>query len=306
MNPFYRKYQLLVQKNHMRGFTLVELLVVIAIIGVLVALLLPAVQAARSAARRISCDNNLKQLGLGLHNYESALRRLPPGYLYKFGALGNQAGFGWSAMILPYLEHNAVYARLNFNVPVFDPRNAMIREMHLPIFLCPEDSVSVGSYVEMGREKYAMASYVASFGPPDLDATQEKHDGMYSRNGGTRFAEVLDGLSNTLSCGERQNGPFRKGGVHGPHFSYETTWIGAVREVTNPTDDHGHMVLFQTGNTPNSQFSDDRDVSAPHVGYANFLMGDGSVRLITEDIDITVYQGLSTKAGSEVVPIGVE
>ena len=162
------------------------------------------------------------------------------------------------------------------------------------------------SYVEMGREQYAMASYVASFGPPDLDATQEKRDGMFSRNGGTRFAEVLDGHSNTLACGERQNGPFRKGDVHGPHFSYETTWIGAVRAVTNPTDDHGHMVLFQTGNTPNSQFSDDRDVSAPHVGFANFLMGDGSVRLITEDVDINVYQGLSTKAGSEVVAIGVE
>jgi prepilin-type processing-associated H-X9-DG protein len=89
--------------------------------------------------------------------------------------------------------------------------------------------------------------------------------------------------------------------VHGPHFSYETTWIGAVREITDPTDDHGHMVLFQTGNTPNSEYSDDRDVSAPHVGYANFLFGDGSVRLIIEQIDFKVYQALSTKAGGEPV-----
>ena len=152
----------------------------------------------------------------------------------------------------------------------------------------------------MGDEKYAMASYVASFGPPDLDERQEKRDGIFSRNSSTRLAEITDGLSNTIACGERQNGPFRRAGVHGPHFSYETTWAGAVREISDPTDDHGHMVLFQTGHTPNDSYSDDRDVSAPHVGYANFLFADGSVRLIIEQIDLTNYQSLSTKAGSEV------
>ncbi len=288
------------QRKTKHGFTLVELLVVIAVIGILVGLLLPAVQAARSAARRISCDNNLKQLGIGLHNYESAVRRMPPGYIYKPGAQGNLAGFGWGAMLLPYLEQSPIHSQVNFNVPVFSSQNAVIREMHIPLFICPEDTVSGTSFVEMGSEKYAMASYVASFGPPDLDDTQEKRDGLFSRNGGTRFAEIFDGLSHTLACGERQNGPFRKGGVHGPHFSYETTWIGAVREITDPTDDHGHMVLFQTGNTPNSEYSDDRDVSAPHVGYANFLFSDGSVRLIVEEIDFKVYQSLSTKAGGEL------
>ena len=283
------------------AFTMVELLVVIAIIGILVGLLLPAVQAARAAARRISCDNNLKQFGLALHNYEAAMRRLPSGYIYKRGVQGNHAGAGWGALSLPYLEQTNVHSRINFNVPMFDPQNAAVREMHLPVFICPEDTVSPNSYVEMGDEKYAMASYVGSFGPPDLDDTQEKREGLFSRNSGTRFAEVLDGLSNTLACGERQNGPFRKSGVHGPHFSYETTWAGAIREISDPSDDHGHMVLFQTGHTPNSPYSDDRDVSAPHVGYANFLMSDGSVRLIVEEIDLAVYQSLSTIAGGEVV-----
>lgn len=281
------------------AFTLVELLVVIAIIGVLVGLLLPAVQHARAAARRISCFNNLKQLGLGLHNYESAHRKLPPGYIYKPGPQGNRAGLGWGAMILPQLEQSNVYAQLNTSVPLFDPANVAAREQHLPVFLCPEDSVSADGYVEMGSEKYAMASYVASFGPPDLDDTQEKRDGLFSRNSACRYSHITDGLSNTLACGERQNGPFRKAGVHGPHFSYETTWVGAIRELTDPTDDHGHMVLFQTGHTPNSAYSDDRDVSAPHLGYANFLMADGSVRLITEQIELSVYQSLSTRAGGE-------
>jgi len=123
------------------GFTLIEMLVVIAAIGLLVGLLLPAVQAARSAARRISCYNNLKQLGLALHNYESALRALPSGYVYNFGVGGNQAGFGWGAVILPYMEQSSVYQNIDFKVPVFNLRNAVIREMHLASFLCPEDFI---------------------------------------------------------------------------------------------------------------------------------------------------------------------
>lgn len=288
---------------HRKAFSLVELLVVISIVGVLVALVLPAAHQARAAARRISCDNNLKQIGLGLQNYESAFRRLPSGYVFKRGVEGNHSGFGWGAMILEYMEQSTVHSKLDFNVPIFEPRNSTIREQHVPIFLCPEDSVSAFGYVEMGEEKYAMASYVASFGPPDLDDTQEKRDGVFSRNSKTRFADISDGLSNTISCGERQNGAFRRGGVHGPHFSYETTWVGAIREITDPSDDHGHMVLFQTGHTPNSAFSDDRDVSAPHVGYANFLFSDGSVRLITEQVDAEVYHSLSTRAGAETVSI---
>lgn len=283
------------------AFSLIELIVVCGIIGILVSLLMPAVQGARAAARRLSCESNLRQIGIGLQNYESALRSLPSGYIYKMGVQGNHAGFGWGSLLLPYLEQSNVYNQIDFNVPLFDPLNASIREVHLPIFLCPEDYVSTKGFVEMDDERYAMASYVASFGPPDLDNTQEKRDGMFSRNSFTRFSEVLDGLSNTFFCGERQNGPFRKGGVHGPHFSYETAWAGAIRELTDPTDDHGHMALFQTGHPPNSDYSDDRDVSAPHIGYANFLFGDGSIRLITEQIDLETYQYLSTRAGSEVV-----
>ncbi|MCC7421590.1 MAG: DUF1559 domain-containing protein [Planctomycetaceae bacterium] len=286
-----------------RAFTLIELLVVIAIIAILIALLLPAVQQAREAARRTSCRNNLKQLGVGLHNYESQSRLLPPGYVYKPNSVGNAAGASWGSMLLPLIEQSAVYNQFNWSLPVWDVANRAPRMTRLPVFYCPSDPVSDNKFVEMGTsdEQYAMASFAANFGPPDLDDTQEKRDGMFSRNSATRFRDVTDGLSNTLMVGERQNGPFRQAGVHGVHFEYETTWCCAVRQYDDPTDDHGHMVLFQTGHPPNSPLSDDRDVCAPHIGFANFLMGDGAVRAISENINFDIYTGLGTRAGQEVV-----
>ncbi len=290
-----------------RGFTLIELLVVIAIIAVLISLLMPAVQQAREAARRTQCRDHLKQLGLALHNYHETHSTLPPGYIYRPDAstapANNGAGFSWGAMLLPFVEQSNVYNQFNWNVPIYAPQNQIPRERQLAVFLCSTDHYSGGKFVEMGPtpERYAMASYVASFGPPDLDDDQEQRLGLFSRNSRTRFSDVTDGLSNTLMVGERVNGPFRNGGVHGNHFSYETTWAAAVRDWDEPDDDHGHMVLFQSGHVPNDPFSDDRDVSAPHIGYANFLLGDGSVRGITENVDFGLYTRLSTRAGGEVV-----
>lgn len=124
---------------------------------------------------------------------------------------------------------------------------------------------------------------------------------MFSRNSATKLRDVLDGTANTLLVGERINGPFRGTNSHGVHVTYETTWSGAVREITEPDDDHGHMVMFQTGHTPNSLESDDRDVSAPHPQGAHFLYADGSVHFIAETIEFSLYQALSTKAGREAV-----
>ncbi len=284
-----------------RGFTLIELLVVIAIIAVLIALILPAVQQAREAARQASCRNNLKQLAVGLINYEETHRLFPPGYLYKPGPSGNEMGFSWGLMILPLVDGGSLYNQFDFDRPIWDNVNLTARETRVPHFLCPSDSNSSSGFVEMGSERYAKASYAASFGPPDLDDNQEQRDGMFSRNSSTRTADVTDGLSNTLMLGERVNGPFRYGASHGNHFDYETTWMSAVRELSDPTDDHGHMVLFQTGNTPNAPTSDDRDVSAPHIGYANFVFGDGRVRPVNENIDFAVYSAMGTRAGNEVI-----
>ncbi len=287
------------------AFTLVEVLVVIAIIGVLVALLLPAVQAAREAARKSSCKNNLRQVGLAMHNYESAYRKLPPGYEYAPGAQGNATGFSWALRLLPFMEQANLHRRFDFTKPIYDDVNRLAREEHLPTLLCPTDDLSPTGFVEMGDDRFAMACYVANFGTPDLDDDQEQRLvdggpwGPFYRNSKTKLKDVADGLSNTLMVGERQNGPFRTGGAHGNHFEYETTWAGAVRDIDDNTDDHGHMVLFQTGHTPNHPLSDDRDVSASHEGEGLFLLCDGSADSIPETIDEAVYFALGTMRGEE-------
>jgi len=295
------------------AFTLVELLVVIAIVGVLIALLLPAVQSARETARRLSCKNNLKQIALGMHQFESTFGKLPPGYEYAADPQGNRRGYSWGAWLLPFMELKNIHAQIDFDQPVYAVANTKVRAKHLPIFLCPSDTISPIGFVEMQNESYAMACYVANFGTPDLDIDQEQAWGSlnalgpfesmwgpFYRNSTTPFKQITDGLSHTLMIGERQNGPFRSPST-GPHFEYETTWIGAVRDHDDPADDHGHMVLFQTGNPPNASTSDDRDVSAPHAGIAQFLFCDGSVHAVREEIDLEVYRALGTMNQGETV-----
>ncbi len=283
------------------GFTLIELLVVIAIIGALIGLLLPAIQQVRESARLLHCKNNLKQFGVAMHNYETARKHLPTGYEYKYSTNGNTRGYSWGTLLLPLLEETATFDRIDFSKPLHDIANTVIREKHLAGFLCPTDTASVDGYVEMGTERYAMASYAANFGPPDLDVTQEQRDGVFSRNSTTRLADITDGLSTTLMLGERQNGPFRAAASNGNHFEYETAWSGAIRDQSDPSDDHGHMVLFQTGHTPNNPASDDRDISASHSGLAVFLMCDGSVTPIMESIHAAVYAAYGTRAGGEII-----
>ena len=194
------------------GFTLIELLVVIAIIAVLIALLLPAVQAAREAARRIQCVNNLKQLGLGIHNYESSSGVLPPQEVMTFtstGAVFWKSQWGVSSRITPFLELGTLYNAINFNNKTSDPSNATAVSTQLKVFICPSEvnpqafattSATTGVTTTYGVSNYGWCEGTwYTFGGFSLSTP---NPAAFGPNASRRFASITDGLSNTMLSAE--------------------------------------------------------------------------------------------------------
>lgn len=262
-------------KHDRDGFTLVELLVVIAIIGVLIALLLPAVQAAREAARRAQCVNNLKQIGLAMHNFESARKVLPAGYLSDrqtdpaADAVTWDAGpgWGWGAILLPYLEQASISSQAPLDRPIWEVAHAPLIRTTIPLFLCPSVTGGNDPYLvadesgspllKAGREiEVARSHYVASHGQescwgdmsgPDGDFDGDVSrlaDGPFYRNSKVEFKDVSDGLSQTVFFGEHTS------------LLSDKTWVGAVpgafvhpklESPDNGAESAATMVLIHSG-----------------------------------------------------------
>jgi prepilin-type N-terminal cleavage/methylation domain-containing protein len=291
------------------GFTLIELLVVIAIIAILIGLLVPAVQQVREAANRTQCGNNLKQIGLALHNYHGVYKRFPSGYLCQPQANPNYTapGWGWAAQLLPYLEQGNLYRQINFNLPVEDPSHRGIRTTVLPLFVCPSDSgtgvYTVTSDANTPLADVATNSYAACHGTgPDIEEELDDFNGMFSRNSRIRIADVTDGTSNTIALGERACLFARSPWAGAVSFGTTRVTPGAPAGNPNavdeaPTQVLGHIAVH-TLNDPNA---DPEDFFSPHPGVGLFLFADGSVRPLYTSVRLSVLQALATRAGGEVV-----
>src|SRR5437899_9409676 len=186
-----------------REFTLIELLVVIAIIAVLIVLLLPAVQKVREAAQRAKCKNNLKQIGLAFHNYHSANERFPSGFISKAleeDGPGLGPGWGWGALLLPYLEQDSLFRQIDFAKDISDPTNARARITSVSIFLCPSDDPPAPTFTasdESGAAicAVAFANYVGVGGTLEVTGYPDTANGVVFRNRRIRVSDISDGAS---------------------------------------------------------------------------------------------------------------
>ncbi|MFO0891668.1 MAG: DUF1559 domain-containing protein [Isosphaeraceae bacterium] len=293
-----------------RGFTLIELLVVIAIIAVLISLLLPAVQSAREAARRAQCVNNLKQVGLALHNYHDTWSRFPMGSVQVATPNGDYRR-PFLASLLPFLEQQALFNSYNYDISFQQPQNLTTRSTIVAVFTCPSDQqqifVNNGGSVTDVKGSYGVNWGQNVYGDQVLPAP-------FGLNYGATLAEILDGTSQTFLMAEL---------IQTPHPTGQPVSVIDRRGRIWSDQPSSHQISTKLG--PNSQAPDYGACwpnSVPktpcirntgdglnhyigsrsfHPGGVNGLLGDGSVRFFKDSIDLTTWKALSSRSGGEVI-----
>lgn len=310
--------------RHRHGFTLIELLVVIAIIAVLIALLLPAVQQARAAARRVQCKNNLKQLGLAMHNYHGTHGSFPPGYFSALywptddgTATWGQRRYCWMQMILPYMEQASLYESFSREIQAAnDPWTWADNDTIIPGLVCPSDPVSpkVNDYGFYGN-------YLGVHGGHSLAAGVNEYsaNGIFYVKSSTRIADITDGTSNVAMMGEINLVPVgaeeSAGKIDRRGAYFITCWYNANVTIAlrdPPNSELPDLGLDATGvDYKDAPFANAstwdgamwvrNNARSHHEGGAQFCLADGSVRMISESIDLATYNHLGDRNDGNVL-----
>ena len=300
---------------HRSGFTLIELLVSITIIAILIALLLPAVQQTRAAARGVQCRNNLKQIGLALHNYYDTHQVLPPSSTSDVEkGVWRDRPFryhlhSWASLILPQLEQTNLQNLVDYNVSALDSANQTAAGTVLPVYRCPSYSGPDFSddplYTDLGRP-YALRNYVA-MGASDIGKLWQNADGVFYPLSKTRFADITDGLSNTVFIAEtRDTGSavWIDGGAAAlASRRYDSTNLPSYAGPELPLNYQPYYEVERDGDGNKTYRAIDAlyGPSSQHPGGVFHLLGDGSVRFLSETLNVTIYDALATRSGGEAV-----
>jgi len=320
---------LLRHRSQVRGFTLIELLVVIAIIAILIALLLPAVQQAREAARRSQCKNNLKQFGLGLHNYNDSHGVFPAGVLYDtaYSAWWEYSGVGWGARVLPFIDQAPLFNQIRFDLknPGLNGANTPVARTLLSVFRCPSDAGRAPS-ASFGPTSYVICSGSSAMQAAWGGGNTGRADGksVIYGNSRTTFGDILDGSSNTMMISECLIGK-----RYEDSQTYDTTKVltctgnvayGGSPEIIQDQRggawftmlyDRGPSYAYTTNFTPNSLAKTNAcarslsiynaDAQSNHVGGVHVVLADGAVRFISDNIHLLTWQYLGDKADGNIL-----